>query len=187
MTYDPSKRVGATPWMIDCEFFEDGHDRPIELISIALVSDDGREYYAANQAAHPHELPNISTRCGSWVQSNVLPHLPPWDSPMWRTRAQIRDDILALVTEHHERPEFWGYYADYDWVLFAQLWGKMRDLPPGWPLFCLDLKQHMEEYRVYDRDMPEPRPDFIEHHALHDARQQMDRLNFINRFHRRYI
>lgn len=179
-------RAEATPWMIDCEFSERGPDYPIELISIALVSDDGREYYAANQAAHPH-CPGIAQTCPSWVKTHVIPFLPAPDSPEWKTRTQIKADIIDLVTANSERPEFWGYYADYDWVIFAQLFGTMIDLPPGWPMFCRDLKQHMEEYRVSAQDMPPDPPGFIEHHALHDARKQMAWLNFVNRFYRRYV
>ncbi len=182
---DPNTRVGATPWMIDCEFVEEGPGRPLELISIALVSDDGREYYAANQAAHPASSPNISQRCSAWVRSNVLPHLPPPQSPAWKTREQIKSEIFSLVTANAERPQFWGYYADYDWVLFAQLWGRMIDLPPGWPMFCMDLKQSMVECGVSSQDMAEDPPGFIEHHALHDARKQMAWLARLNRYHRR--
>lgn len=40
--------------------------------------------------------------------------------------------------------EFYGYYADYDWVVFAQLFGKMIDLPTGFPIYCKDLKQELD-------------------------------------------
>ncbi len=39
------------------------------------------------------------------------------------------------------RPEFWAYYADYDWVVLCQLFGTMMDLPAHWPMFCMDIKQ----------------------------------------------
>lgn len=170
----------TTEWMIDCEFSEDGAARPIELISIALVSADGREYYAVSEEFRG-EL------CNTWVKASVLPKLEPRISPVWKSRSQIRDEIHGIVTQSHERPEFWGYYADYDWVLFCQLFGKMVDLPPGWPMLCLDLKQLMIEYRVGDRDMPFDPPGLIEHHALHDARKQMSWLAHMNRFHRTKI
>ena len=41
--------------------------------------------------------------------------------------------------------EFYGYYADYDWVVFCWLFGRMIDLPTGFPMFCIDLKQTLDE------------------------------------------
>ena len=32
------------------------------------------------------------------------------------------------------KPEFWGYYSDYDWVVTAQMFGTMMDIPKGWPM-----------------------------------------------------
>lgn len=41
----------------------------------------------------------------------------------------------------YNQPEFYGYYADYDWVVF----GTMIDLPKGFPMYCHDLKQTLDE------------------------------------------
>jgi hypothetical protein len=40
--------------------------------------------------------------------------------------------------------KFYGYYADYDWVVFCWLFGKMIDLPKGFPKYCIDLKQELD-------------------------------------------
>lgn len=40
---------------------------------------------------------------------------------------------------------FYGYYADYDWVVFCWLFGKMIDLPTGFPMYCRDLKQMFDD------------------------------------------
>lgn len=40
-----------------------------------------------------------------------------------------------------EKPEFWAYFADYDWVVLCQLFGRMVDLPGQWPMFCMDVQQ----------------------------------------------
>lgn len=40
--------------------------------------------------------------------------------------------------------EFYGYYCDYDWVAFCALFGKMIDLPKGFPMYCKDLKQMLD-------------------------------------------
>ena len=46
-------------------------------------------------------------------------------------------------------PTFYAYYADYDWVVFCQnLFGKMIDLPEGFPMYCRDLKQELDD-KVY--------------------------------------
>lgn len=41
--------------------------------------------------------------------------------------------------------EFYAYYADYDWVVFCWLFGRMIDLPKGFPMYCKDLKQVLDE------------------------------------------
>ena len=47
--------------------------------------------------------------------------------------------------ENRSNPEFYGYYCDYDWVVFCWLFGKMIDLPKGFPMFAFDLKQTLDE------------------------------------------
>ena len=45
----------------------------------------------------------------------------------------------------HTHPiNFYAYYADYDWVAFCWLFGKMIDLPKGFPMYCRDLKQELD-------------------------------------------
>ncbi len=156
----------------DTEFDENG--RTIELISIGLVRDDGKTYYAVSRDFDP-------LHCNDWVKANVLPHLPPAGDPEWKPRAQIRDEVLAFVMEGDERPEFWAYFSDYDWVVFCQLWGRMVDLPPLFPKYCLDLKQVMWAAGVSRRDLPEAtgRP----HHALDDARWNQSSLAFIEEYY----
>jgi hypothetical protein len=63
-------------------------------------------------------------------------------------------------------PEFWGYYADYDWVAVAQLFGPMIDLPKGWPMFCRDIRQFA--HHLGNPELPNQGKD--EHNALDDAR-----------------
>lgn len=41
--------------------------------------------------------------------------------------------------------EFYGYFADYDWVVFCWLFGRMIDLPKGFPMYCRDLKQMFDD------------------------------------------
>lgn len=111
----------------DTEFIEDG--KTIDLLSIGMVREDGATLYIENSEAD-------HSRASDWVKENVLPKLtgPSAAAPRWRI-AQCVQEFAG------SNPEFWAYYADYDWVALCQLYGTMMDLPKGWPMFCLDLKQ----------------------------------------------
>lgn len=78
--------------------------------------------------------------------------------------------LRANVQEVDENIEFYAYYADYDWVIFCRLFGRMIDLPEGFPMWCIDLKQMMWE-RGLDKNWKQsvcPDPEG-EHNALVDA------------------
>ena len=51
---------------LDSEFVDDGHT--IDLVSIGLVSEDGREIYMQSVEFNP-------TKASQWVKDNVLSHL----------------------------------------------------------------------------------------------------------------
>lgn len=134
----------------DTEFIEDG--KTIDLISIGLVREDGATLYLENAECN-------HGRASDWVRENVLPHLTNINR---MSRRHIATAIRAFAGE---KPEFWAYYADYDWVALCQLYGTMMDLPPGWPVFCMDLKQ----WAVMLGDPKLPKQATAEHHALTDA------------------
>jgi len=134
----------------DTEFIEDG--AIIDLISIGMVREDGAEYYAE---AHECDLLFAS----EWVKQNVIPHLRGGK----KLRRQIAQEIVEFVGQS---PEFWAYFADYDWVVLCQLYGTMMQLPEGWPKFCLDIKQ--VAYLMGDPSLQ--RPEGGDHDALADAR-----------------
>lgn len=136
----------------DTEFIEDGIT--IELLSIGMVREDGATYYA-----EPAET-DLS-RADEWVAANVLPHL---SGPV-KPRAQIASEIIKFAKEGGEHPEFWAYYAAYDWVVLCQLFGRMIDLPRGWPMFCRDVQQVRASMGVKEL----PAMDGVEHNALEDA------------------
>lgn len=138
----------------DTEFIESGY-APIHLLSIGIVAEDGREYYAAVRGA-----PLASA--GDWVKANVIPYL---GGPV-KARREIAQDIYRFCSADGRPPELWGYFPHYDHVIFCQLFGTMMDLPPGWPQLTLDV---MQEYiRAGRRDLPEHTGQ--EHNALDDAR-----------------
>ena len=146
-------------YFIDTEFAETGDisDTPtIDLISIAIVCDDGREYYAESLE---YDVEN----CNKWVEDNVLPRLGKGDA---KERSVIALDIINFVGSD-PAPEFWGYYADYDWVALCWLYGCMVDLPTHFPMFCMDLQQWWVQLGSLNIKPPQPED---EHHALADAR-----------------
>lgn len=133
----------------DTEFIEDG--RTIDLISIAVVAEDGRQFYAESAEC------NLSRAC-PWIIANVFPHLNGAKTP----RAEIAIQLIAFMGE---KPAIWAYYADYDWVALCQLFGRMVDLPKGWPMYCRDVKQLADSLG----NPKIPKQDTVEHNALSDA------------------
>lgn len=146
-------------YFFDTEFIEDG--KTIDLISIGITTLSGREFYRCNQEAR-------LDLASPWVRQNVLVHLPSYSDPAWCTRAKIRDDLLTFVDD--QAPEFWAYYADYDWVALCQLFGTMMDLPPRFPRWCRDLKQ----LSVLAGSPTHPPQPTDAHNALADARWNVE-------------
>jgi hypothetical protein len=145
-------------YYIDTEFIERGHRYPIELISIGVVAEDGREYYAVASDGWDE------SHASEWVRTNVLPNLGELDAN-WRTpRTAIAQNIIDFVGT--DKPEWWSYYGDYDWVVFCQLFGLMIDLPKGWPMFCRDLIQLCKD--LGNPELPKQLVD--RHNAIEDAR-----------------
>jgi hypothetical protein len=146
-------------YWFDTEFIEDG--KTIDLLSIGIVSEDGREFYAENGEAD-------KSKASQWVQDNVITHLTGELS----SRREIAEGIRAFLGE---KPEIWAYYADYDWVAFCQLFGTMMDLPKGYPMYCRDLKQWCDSLG----NPKLPSQDAVEHNALNDARWTKEAWEFL--------
>ncbi|MDD1438176.1 3'-5' exoribonuclease [Dolichospermum sp. ST_sed10] len=109
----------------------------------------------------------------------------------------VLDKPLLCVDVAKVNPEFYGYYSDYDWVVFAQLFGTMMDLPVGFPMYCIDLKQTLDEKALmYDDDQYsnldiEGKVEYVktnskypkqtnEHNALADAKWNYELYKFLN-------
>ncbi|UQX87229.1 polyadenylate-specific 3'-exoribonuclease AS [Jatrophihabitans telluris] len=151
----------------DCEFIEDG--RTIELVSIGAVAEDGREFYAVSTEFD-------ESRAIPWVRKHVLSQLPSPADRAWRSRGQIRDDLLAFLTEPGEPIELWAWLAGYDHVVLAQLWGDMRALPRQIPRFTHELRQHWE--LAGSPELPPAPADA--HDALADARHNLAKWRVIS-------
>jgi hypothetical protein len=174
----------------DTEFLEDG--RHIELISIGMVAEDGRQYYAVNR-----DMPIRKIRKHKWLMENVVPGLPKghgdrrnhvptswlfdYTDPLVKHRARIADEVrdFILGTDPDQLPhvELWAWYGAYDHVALAQLWGPMINLPEGIPRWTNDLRQEAERLGVA-KSMPE-QPDGV-HNALADARHNLVRARYLD-------
>lgn len=148
-------------YWIDTEFIE--HPYTIDLISVGLVAEDGREFYAESNEVD-------WTKASRWTLQTVRPQLKgPAISP---------EDIGYAVRrfmDKDEHPVFWGYFPAYDWVVFSWLFGGMNDLPFAFPQLCLDIKQ----WAIELGDPELPRQLGARHHALADARWTRDAWAFL--------
>lgn len=171
-------------FFFDTEFLEDG--KTIELISIGIVAEDGREFYAEVMlpmwgGTHPGDF-RLWQRIQEhpWLMENVVPHLRQAKDPMaaGNTKAEIAQAVLDFVNERPTGtiPKFWAYYASYDWVVLCQLYGTMLGLPEGWPMFVRDIKQLAEEVGGV-KLLKQPETDM--HDALNDARWNAQMYNHI--------
>ena len=176
-------------YFLDAEFIE----RPgsIQLISIGIVGEDGRTFYAENTSFDEREADD-------WVKDNVLNKLRWWrpydfygagysggqkpqimldnsdeSMEMFGTVDSIKKMLLRYFAEDPS-PEFWGYCADYDWVIFCWCFGKMIDLPNRFPKYCKDLKQLLDDSGK--EKLPDPEG---EHSALSDALWNRDLYNHL--------
>lgn len=185
-------------YFYDTEFIEDG--KTIDLISIGIVAEDGRELYMQSTEFDP-------AKASYWVKKNVLASLVVCehlsgnerglyahaggqctftdldrgvvgayaDCP-WRTRKQIKREVLHFMDPLlYGKPELWGYYSAYDHVAFCQLFGTMMHLPKNFPMYTCDLKQWCDA--LGNPKLPEQGKD--EHNALSDARWNMQAWEFL--------
>jgi hypothetical protein len=206
-------------YFIDTEFHE-GFNKPlfgrnrhfIDLISIGIVAEDGRKYYAICKDFDLNAAWN-----NDWLRENVLKQIhaemcgnestyaktyhyhifAPFNKKSielllnWQGKGakQIAEEVKQFVYApfmadnpvlssdnwYPKDVEFYGYYADYDWVVFCSLFGRMIDLPEGFPMYCRDLKQIMDENGLDKAwkqiNCPDPEG---EHNALVDARWNLE-------------
>jgi hypothetical protein len=227
----------------------------IDLISIGIVCEDGREYYAISKEFNLIEAWNRyedSTPTKGlklyWIRDNILKpifdefyidvfncSMPTFNyksfkyliNKIGKSNKQIAEEIKDFVSHKNDvkslywfpnngnelksldtyknrieyleklnRPlKFYGYYSDYDWVVFCWLFGRMIDLPKGFPMYCIDLKQELERlnevlgynfdekgnsYKIQNHtDYPKQTN---EHNALADAKWNFELYKFLKNF-----
>ena len=139
----------------DTEFYT--RENKIDLISIRLVRDDGAMLYLENGGFNWSEVPD-----DDWLQTNVVPHLAKANDLV--STEVLRRRLINFTRDI--KPEFWAYYASYDWAALCMLFGGMLNLPANWPKYVMDVKQYQQ---TIDPDLTLPKAYQIEHHALQDA------------------
>lgn len=181
----------------DTEFLEDG--KTIELISIGMVTEGGRELYAVNEAIANDPLHGRICK-NKWLMENVVPSLPlhvgytkghgaisegstyrgffnlDMASNVVMPARMIRNAVRELILATPD-PQLWAWYGAYDHVALAQLWGPMINLPEGIPMWTNDLRQEAERLGAA-KSMPE-QPDGV-HNALADARHNLVRAQYLD-------
>jgi hypothetical protein len=164
----------------DTEFIEFGGRNPILPLSIGMVRDDGAEYYAVFDNTDTLMLASRH----DWLRANVLPYLPAsgppyvhWDDThpdfphvkhLSNIRAEIEEFVLGV-----EKPSLWAWYAAYDHVVLSGIFGRMIDLPEGFPMWTNDLKQEARAINLPHM------PGIQEHNALSDAREVRYRYHWL--------
>lgn len=146
-------------YFVDTEFCFDAKQCSVAPISIGIVADDGREFYAcnANWWDGAIDIP-------AFIVEQVIPALDDPDQVLfvhgeWGTVAR---DLLTFIGD--DTPEFWGDYAAFDYVVLSIIMGGFDAWPNGWPMHINDLQQ----------DAVPSLPSKVPHNALHDARAVRD-------------
>ena len=206
-------------YFYDTEFLEGtqktwigGKTKPtIDLISIGIVCEDGREYYAISKDFNLKEawnrydekiqhfsgdmrnqFPNGRKYRVYWIRENVLKPifqellysghkkarlpLPKSSEKQFtyknlkkliqgfgKSNIQIAKELKHFIYEKEDvlynkqelgfnsvgdvksKIQLYGYYSAYDHVALSWIFGKMIDLPKGFPMYTRDLKQMFDE------------------------------------------
>jgi hypothetical protein len=142
--------------------FQEREDGRVELISLGAIRDDGQEFYSEC-------LEFEWASADPWVMTNVITNLTGPVMSIHNLRPQFR-------TFCGDSPEFWAYYGAYDWYLICQLYGGFQGLPASWPKHCNEL---MTLATVNSTHHAFPVQSGIEHHALHDARWNLQLYHYL--------
>ena len=161
-------------YFLDTEFISKGSY--FSLISIGVVCEDSRELYFQNKDCD-------FTKASKWVEKHVFPHLAYFDNgkinypitfqsdidkyeKVWKTEREIAQELMKFTDCGNAPSQFWGYYADWDWILVNQLFGGMLTIPSPWNQCCYDLRQFLDSKGLAHIVQPQSSL----HHALLDAR-----------------
>ena len=179
----------------DTEFT--GLHKNTTLISIGLVSEDGRQFYA--------ELTDYNKeQCDNWITENVLEHLISYDSDNFKKSNYIpnlhigdKQNISIALRNWFKQFDFVELVSDvshYDFVLFIDLFGTAFDLPDNICPACYDINQdiarkyNISQHEAFDKSREDIlfqayKEDVIKgdkHNALYDAKVIRELYQILN-------
>lgn len=157
----------------DTEFT--GLHKATTLISIGLVAEDGRTFYA--------QLTDYDqSQVNDWIRDNVIANLKPM-TEVWNydpTCCEVHGNTglvghsLGKWLAQFARCEMWSDCLAYDWVLFCDLFGHAFDIPENVYYIPFDI---CTLFKVGGIDPDISREEFAgleaadhKHNALWDAR-----------------
>lgn len=146
---------------LDTEFTGLNQIKP-DLVSIGLVDETGREFYA--------ELPpaTYQVQLSEWTHNNVVPHL--WGGKYIQRLDQIRGRLLPWITEIQDKAMIVTDCPDADFEL-------LKPLLLTWPKNLAKFPMFFSSWSMGDNKQPALEkimqshftPECPQHHALHDA------------------
>ena len=110
---------------LDTEFT--GLHQNTTLISIGLVDENGRSFYA--------EFDDYDeSQCDDWIIENVLGNLSDCGYPTATVKSE-----LELFLSAYDKVEIYSDCLAYDWVLFNNIWGDAFSIPKNIYYIPFDL------------------------------------------------
>jgi len=160
-----------TKVFLDTEFT--GLHKETTLISIGLIDEDGRKFYA--------ELTDYDVeQVDEWLEENVIAGLYVTDDyktedphlTIFRGEHKDLAAALELWLAYYDHVQIWSDCLAYDWVLFNHIWGHAFNIPKMVHYIPMDICTLLE---LVGMDPDENREEFAgypsgnKHNALHDA------------------
>ncbi|QMV16209.1 3'-5' exoribonuclease domain-containing protein [Vibrio spartinae] len=164
---------------LDTEFT--GLTQHTELLSLALLDEDGREFYAEFTERHGQSV-------DPWLEKHVIRHMHWLNHPESQPEVILSAektwlfaptaDIVAALREWlmaYDHIEMWADCPAYDWVLFSQLFGGSMHLPQPLSyivndlatlLTCHDIDPLISRTTLLPADQ---HPQGQQHNAMYDA------------------
>lgn len=150
-----------------------GPEHPIDFISIGVVAEDGREYYAVHA-----DMPLDKIAEHKWLMKNVMPQLPPQET--WKPRAQIAEELTDFLLADNKVPSLHAWFSSYDHVVLAQIYGTMMNFPTHIPMYTHDVRSYVDWVGINPAFLPKQKTG--NHDALEDARHLKKVYNVIEQY-----
>lgn len=124
----------------------------IDLISIGVVAENGKEFFAANDDFHSRYITKS-------MESEILGNLPTRDGHSWISLDKIASSLVEFMMYHSAHQDVQLVFEHpLDYAAFCSLMGTTQN--PKWPIwlpkYYMDLRQSIREYLA---DTPDERFD----------------------------